>query len=288
MAEIDFSKYDEINKELNDNVMERVRQSGMLRPDNTMAFYRDSRDDFSRQELLFDKRQIQFGILFHQMKSMIEEGKSNISDLESYKVLLENDDEIDQEAIQRAENNINKAKELLAVALARFEKFSETQVDGREVLSYIAEFKANCIIDNIYSAILHDGNFTASQYIGSSFPNDIASKYSRYQELLGRINKKDPGLKKYYEYMAFMREKDEKAYTNRFWIRQFEKAYAGSYILATPNYQKGKNTILDMSRYQAFHELCLDLPMNLPDIQEFIKKSHVLDRDGQDHSQEEI
>lgn len=276
MAEVDLNEFNNINKKIDNAAMEYIRKRGLLNPKNSLATYKEMFSEYSRHDYLNNYRAMQFGILHHQMKSMIEDLSAKISELETQKVLLENDLAPNSDAIKKIDDKLGQAQELLSISVARFEKFSKTKVEDKEVGEIVARYKAHCLEDRIYSRTINK-KMMPSVYISDEFPSNMISKYQEYQNQFDNINKNEKGLKKYFNYMQFLREKDDKARSNWYLVRQFEKAYAGSPILENPSYQKGKNTKLDMSRYYAYLRLTTDLPMKDYEIDEFILKSHVKD-----------
>ena len=70
MAEIDFTKYDEVNKRIDDAIMAFVRQHGLLNPNQSVGSNKRMFEAFARQFPFNNDKEMQFGILYHQMKNI--------------------------------------------------------------------------------------------------------------------------------------------------------------------------------------------------------------------------
>jgi hypothetical protein len=281
MENVDLTKYDEINNKMDFASMEYIRERGLLNPRNSLTSYQKKYFEYENSDPFGNIRSAQLGVLLFQMKDIIEKIKAMISDLETQKVLLKNDFNPNQETIEKINSKIDRAKKDLSKYVSKFVEFSETKIGNKEVAMMVAELRANCIEDRIFCRMIGKSLMPSVEF-DKTFPNDIVSKYETYQNLLGSINKSEPGLKQYYDYMTFMREKDDKARSNRYIIRLLEKTYTDNPILATPNYQKGVNTKLDMSRYRAYLSLITELPIKDNDIDrvcEFVKNREKAKKD---------
>ncbi len=280
---VDLTKYDEVNNKMDSTTVEYVRKLGLLNPRLSIASFEKKQSVFYNSNPFLNLRPAQLGVLLFQMKDIIEKIKAMISDLETRKVLLINDFNPNLESLEKINTQMKQATSSLSKYASKFIDFGKSKIGDKEVAMVVAEFRALCLEDRIFCQMLGKSLMPRAEY-DKKFPNDMISKYETYQNLLGSINKNEPGLKKYYNYMAFMREKDEKARSNRYLIRLFEKEYIDSPILATPNYQKGVNTKLDMSRYYAYLSLTTELPITDQDISricEYVKnrdKSHKEER----------
>lgn len=271
MPELDSEEFDRINNEINKKIMQHVRESHLLDAKNTKSTYQKRAEEFDRESKYSDVSLLQLSIAFQQMKDLILSLKEKITELDAEFLVVSSQMEPNVNRLRELENKRDAANELLKIALNRFSTFSKSKFRNMEVASCVANFKSLIVENNIIERAT--GTSRPFLRLYSTEAPGMIDLYKEYQQMVSSVDYNSHGLAKYRDYMSFMLSRDSNGVSNRRKIREYERAYAGDIVLANPNYKKGKNTLLDMSRHDAYRDLGIDLPIKEFEINKFVKEN---------------
>lgn len=239
--------------------------------------------DMSTPQVSFRRRQYEYTmpdedairymnivVPYYQMVNIIDSLETEKRILESAKLsaMFPDSGKPNSKALSNIQKQEERINEKLKVALDRFEFISKQRIGGLDVPKHVARFKAlttaNMIVGKVNNNYIEP---IPAELKGVN--NSFCEMYETYQKLLMAIDQKEPGIKKYFNYMSFLREKDSNGVTNRKKIRQFEREHEGNALIANPYYRKHQTPMFDMSRLRAYKTAIHDLPFSEFEIESF-------------------
>lgn len=253
---LNLEEYEEINGTINNKVKEYIDVKGLLNPATPMSKYKKM---YKELDIDNDTIIIQLCTKFYQLKNIIDSLITKRRELSAN--ILINDDE--------KENSSDKTKELQQLndlinnAIKKYIEFSNKMFEGKSIMQIVGAYKAKLLEAKILSKM----NNSSLNFL-PVYPLNSLSTYEKYQEYRENMDISKVGLTRHFEYMKFMREKDETGFTNRQKIRALEEKYCDDALLKNTSTRAHK-TLLDISKYRALESLEYDMPINEQEINDF-------------------